>query len=141
MTGLQQMEHNIARCRVVLSIAAMLVVYIDPEEPLLARWIPFVSGRSVMDPRLFIVMATHRDLQRAWSTWDSRRGVPARMVTITTWVDVLFGVAIGTMTEGVTGPSYPFFAFAVVTSGAARRPAPGDERHHRHPRALRVSRS
>ncbi len=36
----QQIEYNIARCRVVLSLAAILVVYIDPETPLLARWTP-----------------------------------------------------------------------------------------------------
>jgi hypothetical protein len=46
MTGLEQMEHNIARCRVVLSIAASVVIYIDVETPLLARWFPFVSGPS-----------------------------------------------------------------------------------------------
>ena len=32
---------------------------------LLAQWIPFVSGRFVMDPRLFAVMAASRRLQRA----------------------------------------------------------------------------
>jgi signal transduction histidine kinase len=40
-----------------------------------------------------------------------------RTTLVTTWVDVAFGLAIGTMTEGVTGPSYPFFAFAVVVTG------------------------
>jgi signal transduction histidine kinase len=35
----------------------------------------------------------------------------------TMWVDVLFAAAIATLTEGVTSPSYPFFAFAVVASG------------------------
>jgi signal transduction histidine kinase len=116
MTGLQQMEHSIARCRVVLSIAAILVVYIDPEEPLLARWIPFISGRFVMDPRLFIVMATHLTYSVMVYVGLGRL-IPARVAAMTTWIDVLFGVAIGTMTEGVTGPLYAFFAFAVVTSG------------------------
>lgn len=116
MPGWQQMEHNIARCRVVLSLAAIMVVYIDPEEPLLARWIPFVSGSFTMDPRLSLVMATHL----AYSLvlyFGLGRVVPLRLVAVTTWVDVLFGVAIATMTEGVTSPSYPFFAFAVVVSG------------------------
>jgi signal transduction histidine kinase len=115
-TGLQQMEHNIARCRVVLSIAAILVVYIDPEEPLLARWIPFVYGAFRMDPRLFVAMAGYV----AYSVMvylGLGRVFPERVATFTTWADVAFAVAIGTMTEGVTGPSYPFFAFAAVSSG------------------------
>jgi signal transduction histidine kinase len=114
--GLEQMEHNIARCRVVLSMAAILVVYIDPEEPLLARWIPFVSGSFRMDPRLFVVMALHL-LYSTLVYAGLGRVLSMRTAALTTWVDVLFGVAIGAMTEGVTGPSYPFFAFAVVASG------------------------
>ena len=116
MTGLQQMEHNIARCRVVLSIAALMVVYIDPETPLLARWIPFVSGGFVMDPRLVIVMAAHLTYSVLVFVGLGRL-FPVRWAALTAWADVLFGVAIGIMTEGVTGPSYPFFAFAVVSSG------------------------
>lgn len=116
MTGLQQMEHNIARCRVVLSAAAILVVYIDPEAPLLAQWIPFVSGRFTMDPRLLVVMATHLIYSVGVFLGLGDRVFPNRLATVTTWADVLFGVAIATMTEGVTGPGYPFFAFAVVSS-------------------------
>src|SRR6185369_17937504 len=84
--------------------------------PLLARWIPFVYGAFRMDPRLFIAMLAYV----AYSVvvyMTLGRTLPERAAMFTTWADVLFGVAIGTMTEGVTGPSYPFFAFAVVTSG------------------------
>jgi len=117
MTGLQQMETNIARCRVVLSVAAILVVYIDPETPLLARWIPFVSGRFTMDPRLVIVMAMHLTYSVVMYVGLGQRVIPVHVAALTTWVDMIFGVAIATMTEGVTGPGYPFFAFAVVSSG------------------------
>jgi hypothetical protein len=55
--GTHQLEHAIARCRVLLAAAAMLVVYIDFEAPLLARWIPFISGPFTMDPRLLSAMA------------------------------------------------------------------------------------
>jgi signal transduction histidine kinase len=115
---LEHMEYTIARCRLVLSIAALVVVYVDPEAPLLAQWIPFVSGRFVMDPRVFAVMAAnvvysvliYVGLRRGWA-------LPPGFLARTVWTDVLFGTAIAVMTEGVTGPSYPFFAFAVVTSG------------------------
>jgi signal transduction histidine kinase len=117
-TDLEHMEYTIARCRVVLSIAALLVVYIDPERPLLASWIPFVHGAFRMDPRLFGVMVVYvvysviiyLGLRRGWP-------LPSALLVRAVWTDVLFGVAIATMTEGVTGPSYPFFAFAVVSSG------------------------
>ncbi len=115
---LEHMEHTIARCRVVLSLTALVVVYIDPEAPLLAQWIPFVVGSFKIDPRVFIVMTAHLlysvgiyvGLRRDWR-------LPPRLLARTVWTDVLFGTAIGVLTEGVTGPSYPFFAFAVVTSG------------------------
>lgn len=116
MTGLEQMEHNIARCRVVLSIAAILVVYIDPETPVLERYIPFVSGSFVMDPRLFIVMAGHLTYSLV-VYFGMGRIFPLRLAPLTAWADVLFGGAIAVMTAGVTGPSYPYFAFAVVSSG------------------------
>jgi len=114
-TGLQQMERNIARCRVLLSVAAIVVVYVDPAEPLLARWIPWVTGPFTIDPRVFIVMAAHV-VYSIMVYSGLAQGPSARVVTLTTWVDVVFGVTIGVMTEGVTGPSYPFLAFAVVSS-------------------------
>lgn len=115
MTGLQQLEHNIARCRVVLSLAASLAVYIDAETPLLARWIHFPNAAYTMDPRLFVVMATHLTYS-VLIYLGLGRTYSERLAAVTTWVDVVFGVAIATMTEGVSGPAYPFFAFAVVAS-------------------------
>lgn len=115
MTGLQQLEHNIARCRVVLSLAASVALYIDAETPLLARWIHFPNGPYTMDPRLFVVMATHLTYS-VLIYMGLGRAYPQRLATVTTWVDVVFGVAIATMTEGVSGPAYPLFAFAVVAS-------------------------
>jgi hypothetical protein len=61
--GVPQLEQNIARCRVILSLAAIAAVYIDPAEPLLSRWIPLVSGAFVMDFRLAAVVGAHH-LQR-----------------------------------------------------------------------------
>lgn len=115
---LEHMEYTIARCRLVLSITAFVVVYVDPADPLLAQWMPFISGRFVMDPRVFAVMAVH--VVYSVAIWlGLRRGwvVPEHLISGTVWTDLLFGVAVAMLTEGVTGPSYPFFAFAIVTSG------------------------
>lgn len=114
---LRQMEQVIARSRVVLSVAAMVVVYVDAETPLLARWIPFIHGAFVMDPRLFVVMAAFVVYSVVvWLGLREERVLSSRVAARTVWADVLFGSVIATMTEGVTGPSYPFFAFAVVSS-------------------------
>ena len=121
-----QIEQNIARCRLVLSVTAFLAVYVDPTVPLLSRWIALTSGPFVMDPRLWIVMAAHLSysvivfagLARGWFS-------PTRVAVHTTWWDVFFGVAIAALTEGITSPFYPFFAFAVVVVGlrSGLRPA------------------
>ena len=113
---LRTMEVNVARCRVVLSLAAILVVYLDPEAPLVARWIPFASGPYTMDPRLFAVMATHVAYSVGVYLALRHRDMPAAFAARTVWADVLFGVVIATLTQGVTGPSYAFFAFAVMAS-------------------------
>src|SRR6185436_9617363 len=88
---LRQMERNIARCRVVLSIAAIAVVYIDPETPLMSRWIAWTSGPFAMDPRFIAVMTAHLTysalmyvaLRRDWRLAPS-------LVSRTVWVDVMF---------------------------------------------------
>jgi signal transduction histidine kinase len=116
--GVPQLEQNIARCRMILSLAAIAAVYIDPAEPLLSRWIPLVSGAFVMDFRLAAVMLAHITysvtvylvLRQGWVA-------PRDIVRRTVWIDVVFGAAIGILTEGVTSPAYPFFAFAVLAAG------------------------
>jgi len=45
-TSLLQMEQNIARCRLILSFAAFVALYIDPAPPLLSRWMVLTSGPS-----------------------------------------------------------------------------------------------
>jgi signal transduction histidine kinase len=118
LIGADKEEHEVARCRVVLSFTAMLVVYIDPGEPLLARWFDFTSGPFTIDPRIFVIMATHLTYS-VLVYFGLGRFLSVRVVPYTAWIDLLFAAAITTMTHGVAGPSYPFFAFAIVT-GALR---------------------
>lgn len=117
-TGVQQMEQNIARCRLVLSIAALVAVYVDPAEPLLARWLSLVTGAFAMDFRLFAIMGLHLAYSVLVYVALWRESVPPeRIAAQTMWVDVLFGAVIGIFTEGATSPAYLFFAFAVVAAG------------------------
>src|SRR5262245_7265337 len=119
MTAIErQIERNLARCRVVLSVAAIATVYIDPEIPLMSQWIHWTSGPFALDPRFLAVMGAHLTYSivvylATREDWPLASSFVARTV----WVDVGFAVVIATMTEGLTSPSYPFFAFAVLTAG------------------------
>ncbi|MBY0274250.1 hypothetical protein K2Z84_02825 [Candidatus Binatia bacterium] len=113
-TGLVNEEHDVARCRVMLSLAAIVVVYVDPGEPLITRWFNLASGPFTIDPRIFLIMATHLTYS-VLVLLGIGRFFPVRLAHYTAWIDLLFAVAITSMTHGVTGPSYPFFAFAIVT--------------------------
>jgi signal transduction histidine kinase len=116
MTRLPDMDRNIARCRLVLSVTMLLVVYIDPEVPLLARWVSFASGPFVLDPRLLAVLVAHLLFSVAVF-----RGAGAAVawlgVAVPAWIDMLFAAVVATMTTGVGGPAFPLFAFAVAVSG------------------------
>jgi len=41
----------------------------------------------------------------------------SRLASVSTWMDVLFGVVIALVTEGANSPFYVFFAFAVLAAG------------------------
>jgi signal transduction histidine kinase len=111
-------EQNVARCRIVLSVTALAAVFIDPTEPMLSRWIPLTGGSFAIDPYALTVMGAHLCYSVAVLYALSADLVPrARLSSLTTWGDVLFGAAIAVFTEGVTSPFYAFFAFAVVESG------------------------
>ncbi|HLK11636.1 MAG TPA: histidine kinase [Candidatus Binatia bacterium] len=112
------MERSIARCRVMLSVAAILAVYIDPTEPTLTRWLPLTGGPFRIDPYALAVMGSHLGYSLVVYGLLRQRLVSARgLAWTTTWTDVLFGAMIVLVTEGTTSPFYVFFAFAVLATG------------------------
>jgi signal transduction histidine kinase len=113
-----QVEQSIARCRVVLSVVALVAVFIDPTQPLISQWIPITSGPFSIDPYTLAVMGTHLCYSVGIIFLLTLQAVPpGRLAAIATWADVLFGAAIAIVTEGVSSPFYAFFAFAVVEAG------------------------
>lgn len=111
-------ERSIARCRLFLSVGALAAVFVDPTEPILTRWIPLTGGSFVIDPYALATLTVHLCYSLIMIAVVSRRSVSlARLATITTCGDVLFGAAIAAFTEGITSPFYAFFAFAVVETG------------------------
>ena len=115
---LKEVEEYIAQSRVILSVAAFVAVYIDPTRPTLTRWIPLTGGPFMLDPWALAVMLAHLAYSVATYLLVGRRVVaPARIATVSTWADVLFGAAIALVTEGANSPFYVFFAFAVLAAG------------------------
>jgi len=112
------MERSIARCRVFLSIAAILAIYVDPTAPALTRWFPLKGGSFVVNRYWATVLLGHLTYSLAL-VWAHQRSfaTPARLARIATWGDVFFGAAIALVTEGDTSIYYVFFAFAVLTVG------------------------
>ncbi len=112
------MERSLARCRILLSVLAMLAVFIDPTRPMLTRWLPLTGGLFNIHPYTLIVMGSHLAYSVTLYVLLVRGIVtPLRLATVATWVDVLFGAAIALVTEGATSPFYAFFAFAVLAVG------------------------
>ncbi len=112
------MERGIARCRIFLSVAAILAWYVDPTDPLLTRWLPLTGGAFAIDRYSVTVLLAHLGYSVTMA-WAQGRAVvrPARLSTIATCMDVLFGAAIVLVTEGATSLFYAFFAFAVLSAG------------------------
>lgn len=112
------MERGIARCRVFLSLIAILALYVDPTEPSLTRWLPLTGGPFTLNRYWVTVLVAHLIYSLALFFLTMRLGVPvARLATIATCGDVLFAAAVALVTEGTTSPFYSFFAFAVLTVG------------------------
>jgi signal transduction histidine kinase len=112
------MEPSIARCRVLLSIIALIAVYIDPTEPSLLPWLNLGGGRFAIDPKVLAVMGGHL-CYSGLVYYVVTRGLvrPQRLANVTTWADVAFGAAIVAFTEGTSSPFWAYFVFAVIASG------------------------
>jgi signal transduction histidine kinase len=100
------MERNIARCRVFLSLIASLTLYVDPT----------TGGAFAVGPFWATVLTAHFvysvSLLAAY-----RNGSSPLLATASTIGDVFFAVAVATATEGTTSPFYAFFSFAVLSVG------------------------
>ena len=115
--GLADIERTIARCRIILSVAALIAVYIDPTLPTLTRWLPLTGGPFMLDPLALAVMLSHLVYSITLYLLERWRVLSVRRIAIvSTWMDVAFGAAVLIVTEGANSPFYVFFAFAVLAA-------------------------
>lgn len=110
--------HGIARCRVTLSVVALVAIFADPTEPMLSHWLPMSFGAFTIDPYALVLLLGHL-LYSCGILLLLRHEVvvPLRLAQVTTSLDVFFAVGIAAVTEGVTSPLYAFFVFAVLATG------------------------
>src|SRR5439155_11203846 len=83
-------ERNIAQCRVMLSVAAFVTVYIDPTRPTLVR---LTGGPFTLDPWALAVMLSHLAYSVSIYLTMGRVGPSRRIAIVSTWADVLSGAA------------------------------------------------
>jgi signal transduction histidine kinase len=102
------LDLDVARTRIVLSLLAMLSLYIDPST---------AGGLFHLTNRPLITLVCH--LVYSVSTYVILARWPAArwIWPITIALDLTFATVIAYLTEGETSPSYVFFVFAIIAEG------------------------
>ena len=113
-----EMSKIVARSRVILSVVAMLAVYVDPAPPELLPRLGLGGGWFTMDARVFAAMVVYLCVGVALDYALRRRhGNPSALAVAGSCADVVFAAGIAAVTEGISSPFYAFFVFAVAASG------------------------
>ncbi len=113
-----RIERSIAQCRILLSIAAPLAVYLDPTVPILVPPGSLSGAAFFIDPLALGVMLVHLAYSVALLAIIAGGKLPLeRVATIANFGDVLFGALVAVVTEGTNSPFYTFFLFAVLAAG------------------------
>jgi signal transduction histidine kinase len=104
----QRLDINIARGRIVLSLLAIVSLYVDPTT---AGGLFHLSGHAR------IILLCHLAYSISIYVALLRRPQGARLLTTSTALDLFFATAVAFVTEGQTSPSYVFFVFAIIAVG------------------------
>jgi len=102
------LDRNVARARIALSIVALISIYIDPTTG---------QGTFSIDRAVLATLALHFMYGLGAYSLIHRRVWPEHVFAATTALDILFATAIAFFTEGPTSPSYVFFTFAIIAVG------------------------
>jgi signal transduction histidine kinase len=103
-SDVNELDLNIARARVLLSLLALASWYIDPAN----------GGWFFIDESSLIVFGLHLIYSSLTLVLVHRGNVVPRWPAICTIFDVAFAVVITYLTEGPTSPSWLFFVFSIA---------------------------
>jgi signal transduction histidine kinase len=101
------LDLNVARARIVLSLLAMLSLYIDPTT---------AGGLFHLNALALTTLLCHLTYSLAMYIGLSQR-VALASPAVSTALDLFFATAVAFLTEGQTSPSYVFFVFTIVAVG------------------------
>jgi hypothetical protein len=104
----QRLDVNIARGRIVLSLLAMSSLYIDPTT---------AGGLFHLSAGARTILLCHLAYGASIFLALRRRPQGARLLMVSTALDLFFATAVAFLTEGQTSPSYVFFVFAIIAVG------------------------
>jgi len=103
---LSDIDRYIARARTVLSLLALVSIYLDP----------VIGGPFSIELVALVVLALHLAYSVATLVLTVRLGSSPRAARICEGLDVLFATAVALVTEGLNSPSYVFFCFAIIAA-------------------------
>jgi signal transduction histidine kinase len=105
------MDRSIARCRLVLSLSALVAIYLDPTEP---------AGGAMFTLAPYTLAALLAHFLYSTLVYAAvRRGgrTSEQVANAAIWGDVAFAAVIASVTEGTSSPFHVFFAFPLITAG------------------------
>jgi signal transduction histidine kinase len=104
------LDLDVARARIVLSLLAMLSLYLDPDPR---------TGGGLFQLTGYPLIALLSHLGYSVSTYLvlTRRPAPVWIWPATIILDMAFATMVAYLTEGTTSPSYVFFIFAIIAVG------------------------
>src|ERR1700730_1294947 len=102
------LDLNVSRARIALSVVALISIYIDP-----------TTGQGIfsIDRYALTTLVLHFAYGVTAYSLIRRRTSPEQVFAATTALDILFATAVAFFTEGPTSSSYVFFTFAIIAVG------------------------
>jgi signal transduction histidine kinase len=104
----KDLDLNVARARVLLSLLAMVSLYVDPT---------VAGGMFHLNTLALVTLLCHLAYSLSLYVALSRPIGAASLPAVSTPQDLIFATAVAFLTEGQTSPSYVFFVFAIIGVG------------------------
>src|SRR5271154_270815 len=102
------LDRDVARTRIVLSLLAMLSLYIDPST---------LGGLFHLTSYALITLLCHLGYSVSTYYVLTHEPAPQWLSPITIALDLIFATSIAYLTQGQAGPAFVFFVFAIIAVG------------------------
>jgi signal transduction histidine kinase len=106
--GFDDLNLGVARARIVLSVLAIVSLYVDPT---------IAGGAFRLTGHALVTVVCHFTYSVGFYFALKRRPADHTLAGVSAVLDLFFATAVAFATEGPTSPSYIFFIFAIVAVG------------------------